>query len=136
MDRRAFVKSLALGLLAAPLAAEAQQAAKVWRIGWLGFTSGPVPRPPGFLYEAFREGLRELGYVEGKNLAIERRYASRDLGRYPALAAELVAAGVDVIVATGGNPSILAAKNATTTIPIVMPYSFGASGIRVASRMG
>ena len=123
MDRRAFVSSVALGLLAGPLAAGAQPAGKVWRIGWLGFSPG-TPVPPGFLYEVFREGLRELGYVEGKNLAIERRYASPDPGRYPALAAELVAAGVDVIVATGGNPSILAAKNATTTIPIVMPYSF------------
>src|SRR5215468_6098240 len=122
MNIMVLVPILVLSLLAAPFAAEAQPAGKVWRIGWLVFA--PAPVPPGPLYEAFREGLRERGYLEGKNFAIERRYASPDPGRFPALAAELVAAGVDVIVALAGNPSILAAKNATTTIPIVMPYSF------------
>ena len=119
MIGRLLVSLLVLDLIAAPLAAEAQQEGRIWRIGWLGFTPGSV-----FLYDAFREGLRELGYVEGKHVVIERRYASPDPGRYPALTAELVAAGVDVIVATAGNLSILGAKNATTTIPIVMVFSF------------
>jgi putative ABC transport system substrate-binding protein len=115
----ALVPILVLSLLAAPLAAEAQQEGRVWRIGILSWTRAPHGDP---LREAFSNGLRELGYVEGKNLVIERRDASPDPGRYPALAAELVAAGVDVIVVTGGNPAILAAKSATTTIPIVMMW--------------
>jgi ABC-type uncharacterized transport system substrate-binding protein len=73
--------------------------------------------------EAFLDAFRELGYVEGKNLVFERRYASPDPGRYPALAAELVAAGVDVIVAVG-NEAIVAAKSVATTIPIVMAGVF------------
>jgi ABC-type uncharacterized transport system substrate-binding protein len=118
MDRRGFVRSLALGLLAAPLAAEAQQGGRVWRIGFLSWTPPTDP-----VREAFRDGFRELGYVEGRNLVFERRYASPDPGRYPALAAELVAASVDVIVAVG-NEAIVAAKSVTTTIPIVMAGVF------------
>jgi putative ABC transport system substrate-binding protein len=98
MERRAFVVG-ALSLLAAPLAAEAQPAAKVARIGLLA--NNPAANP--HLLEAFLQGLRDLGYVEGRNLVIERRYAEGKLERYPALAAELVALKVDVIVA--GNPS-------------------------------
>src|SRR5438477_11669129 len=105
---------LALGLVLAPLAAEAQQAAKVPRIGWLA-----VNRAPNLhLSEAFRQGLRDLGYVEGRNVVIEYRDAEGKFERFPALAAELVALKVDVIV-TGATPPTLAAKQATKTIPIV-----------------
>ena len=105
-----------LGLLAALPPADAQQPAKVPRIGSL-WTS-PLPAT-AHLVEAFRHGLRELGYVEGQNIAIEFRSAERRSERLPGLAAELVRLGVDVIVAPG-TEAALAAKNATGTIPIVM----------------
>src|SRR6266700_5542003 len=98
MHRRAFLGTVAGGLLAAPLAVEAQQAAKVARIGWLGANLAASPH----LHEAFRQGLRDLGYVEGRNFVIEYRDAEGKLERLPALAAELVARKVDVIV-TGGS---------------------------------
>src|SRR2546430_15365588 len=100
---------------AAPFAAEAQQAAKVARIGYLPPTLAASPHQN----EAFRQGLRDLGYVEGRNLAIEYRDAEGKAERLPALAAELVALKVDVIVTGGGTPTALAAKQATKTIPIV-----------------
>src|ERR1043166_2297537 len=95
--------------------AEAQQA-KAARIGYL---TGATPGGQAARIEAFRQGLRELGYVEGKNIVIEYRYAEEKLDRLPALAAELVRVKVDVIV-TGGSENTRAAKEATTTIPIVM----------------
>ena len=96
--------------------AAAQQPTKVPRIGYLGSTSlSAIPER----IEAFRQGLRELGYVEGKNIVIEYRWAEEKLDRLPALAAELVRLKVDVIVARGSG-DIRAAKEATTTIPIVM----------------
>ena len=107
--------SLALGLLCAPIAA-AQPAAKVPRIGILRTGSPPDP-----FVEAFREGLRELGYVEGQNVNIEYRWAEGRDDRLPSLAAELVRLKVDVIVA--GGTQALAAKQHTTTIPIVMPIA-------------
>src|SRR6266568_5114927 len=94
MDRRDTVLAL-LVLGAAPLAAEAQQAAKVARIGYLTSNPGTSPR----LREAFLQGLRDLGYVEGRNFVIEYRDAEGKADRLPALAAELVALKVDVIVA-------------------------------------
>src|SRR4030088_2682311 len=94
MDRRTFIGRVAGGLLAAPLAAQAQQAAKIARIEYLGDSPAASPRR-----EAFFQGLRDLGYVEGRNLVIEYRYAEGKPERYPALAAELVALKVDVIVA-------------------------------------
>jgi putative tryptophan/tyrosine transport system substrate-binding protein len=112
--RRAFIGTMAGGLLAAPLEAEAQQAAKVPRIGFLLFHLGANPH----LEHAFLQGLRDLGYVEGRNLVIEYRDAEGKYERLPALAAELVALKVDVIM-TGGTPQALAAKQATKTIPIV-----------------
>jgi len=115
MDRRTFLSTLTGGLLAAPLAAEAQQADKVARIGWLG--NDPVSSAP--LREAFRQGLRDLGYVEGRNVVIEYRDAEGKLERLPALAAELVALRVDVIVA-GSTGLARAAKQATRTLPIVL----------------
>lgn len=95
----------------------AQQQGKVWRIGFL------APRRPASLdsdvYGAFPRGMRELGYVEGKNLVIEWRFADGDLDRLPGLAAELVRLKVDVLV-TAGEPATRASQKATTTIPIVM----------------
>ncbi len=116
--RREFISTLTGALLAAPLAAEAQQAAKVARIGFLaGNLAGNPPTR-----EAFRQGLRDLGYVEGRNVVIEYRDAEGKLERLPALAAELVALKVDVIVAPG-TPAALAAKQATRTLPIVFPVA-------------
>jgi putative tryptophan/tyrosine transport system substrate-binding protein len=113
MDRRDTVLAL-LALGATPLAAEAQQAAKVARIGYLAADRAANPRQ----HEAFRQGLRELGYVEGRNLVIEYRDAEGKLEQFPTLAAELVALKVDVIV-TSGTLAALAAKQATRTLPIV-----------------
>jgi len=112
--RRAFIGALAGGLLAAPLA-EAQAPAKVPRIGFL---LGSPPAVGAPYLEAFRQGLRELGYVEGQNIAIEYRWAGGKYERLPALAAELVRLKVDVLV-TSAPPVPLAAKQATSTIPIV-----------------
>ncbi len=113
MDRRAFIGTLAA--LAAPRAAEAQSPEKVVRIGilTLGFARSTPP------IEAFRQGLGEHGYVEGRNMALEFRFAEGRSDRLPALAAELVRLKVDVIV-TESNLAALAAKHATQTIPIVM----------------
>jgi putative ABC transport system substrate-binding protein len=105
---------LAVGLAVAPLAGESQQAAKIARIGYLALNIAASPHLP----EAFLQGLRDLGYVEGRNVVIEYRDAEGKPERLPALAAELVALKVDVIVA-GGTPQALAAKQATKTIPIV-----------------
>ena len=97
--------------------AVAQQPKKVPRIGYL--SSGDAARESA-RSEALRAGLRELGYIEGQNIAIEFRYAEGKRDRYPELAAELVRLKVDIIVVAGGSAPIQAAKNATTTIPIVM----------------
>jgi ABC-type uncharacterized transport system substrate-binding protein len=114
VDRRAFVGTVVCGVLAAPLAAKAQQG-KVWRIGWLS----PPPSATGASeLDALRKGLGELGYVDGRNIAIEARWADGDPARLPRLARALVELNVDVIC-TAGTPATLAAKQATTTIPIV-----------------
>jgi len=107
--------TLVLGFFVTPLAGEAQQSKKVYRIGFLSAGSS-LPTPN---VEAFQQSLRALGYVEGQNLAIEYRYAENHLERLPDLAAELVRLPVDLIV-TSGTPATRAAKHATTTIPIVM----------------
>jgi putative tryptophan/tyrosine transport system substrate-binding protein len=112
--RREFIGTLAGGLLVAPRASEAQQAAKAPRIGYLAGSLAASPH----LREAFLQGLRDLGYVEGRNVVIEYRDAEGKPERLPALAAELVALKVDVIV-VADTPSALAAKQATKTIPIV-----------------
>ena len=114
MDRRATILSL-LALGAAPLAAAAQQAVKVARIGYLSPSLASSPR----LRDAFLQGLRELGYVDGRNVVIEYRDAEGKLERVPALVAELVALKVDVIFVGGGTRVTLAAMQATRTIPIV-----------------
>src|SRR5262245_26964821 len=111
--RRVAVIALVLGLCNL-VAAEAQQVARVARVGWLGID---LKGNPNFL-EAFRQGLHELGFVEGRNLWIEYRDAAGTLERLPALAAELAALKVDVIVA-GATVQALAAQKATRTIPIV-----------------
>jgi putative ABC transport system substrate-binding protein len=117
-SRKAKVLGFALCTLLFALcsAADAQQPGKVYRIGFLfaGTSSAVVAR-----MQAFREGLHERGYVEGKNIVIESRYGEGKLDRVPALAAELVQLKVDVIV-TGGPTDTRAAKQATTTVPIVM----------------
>ena len=118
ISRRVFISMIAGGLLAAPLAA-AQQAAKIPRIGYLSPLS---PSSDSIRNEAFRQGLRDLGYVEGQNITIEYRYAEGKFDRLPDLAAGLVRLKVDVIVAAS-TPGTLAAKNATSTIPIVMTGS-------------
>jgi putative ABC transport system substrate-binding protein len=118
MNRRAFLSALAGSLLAAPLAAEAQPAGKIHRVGFLSPTS---PSDPGNARRLgpFLEGLRELDYTEGQNVVIESRWAEGKYERLPGLATELVRLKVDVIV-TYAPPAIQAAKRATATIPIVM----------------
>lgn len=116
MDRRRFLLSSLGGALAAPLAGEAQQATKVWRIGTLHTSSA---RDEADRVAALERGLAELGYVGGRSIVLVNRNAGQHLRRLPELATELVHSGVDVIV-TSVNPATLAAKKATTTIPIVM----------------
>jgi len=107
---------LAVGLVLAPRAAEAQQTGKVYRIGYVG-NSSPSLEPK--LLSAFRDGLRDLGYVEGQNIRIEYRWAEGRYERFPDFMAELIRLKVDLIV-VAGTPATLAAKRATNAIPIVM----------------
>jgi putative tryptophan/tyrosine transport system substrate-binding protein len=116
VSRVALTVTLGLTLLAAPLAAEAQQAGKVYRVGFLRNSSAALEAN---LVGPFREGLRELGYVEGRNIVIEYRWAEGEYERFPALIAELAALNVDVIV-TAGTPAALAVKRTTPSIPLVM----------------
>jgi len=117
MKRRTFVVGcLALFTATMPVAAEAQQADKVWRIGFLEAGSSSVNR---HFLDAFRQGLSELGYIEGRQIAIEDRWAEGRNDRFPGLVAELIRLKVAVIVAAS-TPATLAAKNATKEIPIVM----------------
>jgi len=120
VSRRQAVIAIGTGALAAPLTAFTQRPAKVARIGYLQPITPQNGTSP-FL-EDFRQGLRELGYVEGRNVQLEIRWGEGKLERMPALAAELVRLNVDVIVAVS-SPAVLAAKQATRTIPIVMPLS-------------
>jgi len=123
IQRRYFL--IAAGaLIAAPLTAKAQRVAKVARIGYLGRDITPAPHLP----EALLQGLRDLGYVEGRSVVVEYRDAEGKSERLPALAAELVALKVDVIVAASIQPA-LAARQATKTLPIV----FAAVGDPVSS---
>ncbi|HEY1436305.1 MAG TPA: ABC transporter substrate-binding protein [Casimicrobiaceae bacterium] len=118
MDRRAFIVSAATGVLAMPLGAFAQQSGKVWRIGFFYFGSRQSALDTG-RYNAFVQGLRELGYVEGKNIIIEARFGDGKIERAPGLAANLVQSKVDVIVATG-SVAYRALQHATTSIPVVI----------------
>jgi putative ABC transport system substrate-binding protein len=114
IDRRTFICAFAGGLVIARSVAEAQQEARIPRVGFLAGNLSTGQH----LAAAFRQGLRDLGYVEGRNIVIEYRDAKGETDRLPALAAELVALKVDVIVAAG-TQHVLAAKQATTIIPIV-----------------
>jgi ABC-type uncharacterized transport system substrate-binding protein len=124
MERRTFMAMLTGGIVVVPVAAMAQPAAKTVRIGYLTTNLAANPQQR----EAFLHGLRDLGYIEGRNLVIEYRSAEGNLDRFPALAAELVALKVDVIVAAS-TPPALAAKQATSAIPVV----FAAAADAVAS---
>jgi putative tryptophan/tyrosine transport system substrate-binding protein len=115
ITRRVFVGSLTGGLVAAPFAAEAQAVGKVYRVGILSTAN---PRSAS-IFQAFEQRLRELGYVEGQNLAVEFRYAEGKVDRLPGFVAELIRLNVNVIVTTT-DPATRAAKGATTNIPIVM----------------
>ena len=118
-------------LLAAPLAVEAQQAAQIPRIGFLASSSAESGK--GRL-TAFRQGLRELGYLEGQNIIIEQRYAAGKFEELPNLAAELVRRKVDVLV-TEGTPAASAAKNATSAIPVVMGNAGDPVGIGLVASL-
>jgi ABC-type uncharacterized transport system substrate-binding protein len=120
MDRRGFIGTLAGGLLFAPLAAQAQQAGTVFRIGVLGAFPPTTDPEDARLWQGFLQGLRDLGYVESQNVVIVGRYSEGRNERLPALAADLVRLKVDVILAGAGTPGASAAQRATSTIPIVM----------------
>ncbi len=128
ITRRAFCSML----LALPFPARAQQPTKIPRIGYL---TGQSLSSNAARFEAFRQGLRELGYVEGKNIIIEYRSAEGKLDRLPALAAELVRLKVDIIVTAGSTPT-RAAKEATSTIPIVMAQDWRSCWKRVRRQSG
>ena len=115
VDRRRFLLISLAGVLAGPLAGEAQQAGKVYRIGVLGNENN---RP----WDGFRQGLRDLGYVDGSNVSMEWRWSEAKPDRFPALAMDLVALRPDVIVASG-TQAVRAAMEATSAIPIVMTTS-------------
>src|SRR5215472_4825690 len=119
MDRRRFVVACAGSLAIAAILARAQPAAKVYRVGFLlGATADSVAS----LFDALVEGLRELGYIQGRNVVFERRYGNGQMERLPDLAAELVRSKVDVIV-TGTNIHVAAVRKATSTIPIVFIFA-------------
>ena len=116
MDRRTLLAGTGTLLLAAPLAAKAQPAGKVWRIGLLDYGS-PDPARLAW-WRAFQDRLRELGYAEGQNVVFQPRWGNGQVSRLQGLVTELVAAKVDILV-TAGNPATLAAKQVTSSIPIV-----------------
>lgn len=113
---RVVLVALALVLFSGPFPTEAQQAARTYRIGFLGNSTSALEAN---LIEPFRQGLRERGYVEGQDVVIEYRWAEGKYERFPDLIAELIRLKVDVIV-TAGTPAALAVKRATTAIPLVM----------------
>jgi putative ABC transport system substrate-binding protein len=125
MKRREFISAVGATAFAWPLAALAQQAS----MPVIGFMSSRSPSDSTVLVDAFRKGLREVGYREGENIAIEYRWAEGQYSRLPALAAELVHRPVAVLVATGGEPSALAAKAATSAIPIV--FTTGGDPVKI-----
>ena len=130
MDRRAFIVG-ALTVLVVPLVAEAQSAGRVPAIGFLSFGFAAAVKPQD---EAFRRGMQELGYVEGQNVVIERRYANGRPDRLRDLVAELVDRQVDVIVALSSTAA-LAAKRATTTVPIVFALANDPVGVGLVSSL-
>ena len=121
------VAALALGLVVQPIVTEAQQAKKVWRIGFISVASMRIE-------ESFFQELRDLGYVEGRNLLVERRYSEGLAERFPEFAAELVRLKLDLIIATT-TPAALAVKNATKTIPVVLPNSIDPVGVGLVASL-
>jgi putative tryptophan/tyrosine transport system substrate-binding protein len=118
---------LVLSLLSTPLATEAQQAGKVWRIGFISVSYARIE-------DVFFQQLRELGYVEGHNLVVERRYSEGRAERFAEFAAELVRLNLDMIIVTT-TPAVLAVQNATQTIPIVQPNSLDPVGAGLAASL-
>ena len=128
-NRRKIIIGLGASALTAPFGSFAQQRGKIWRIGFLGAsTADGFARP----IDSLRAGLRDLGYIEGKNIVFEWRFAEGDYKRLPGLAAELARPGMDVIV-TYGTPGTQAAKQATTIVPIVMAAIGDAIAVGVVS---
>src|ERR1700736_6146606 len=132
MQRRAFIRILGVAAASWPLSGRAQRAsAKLFKVGFLGLPSADsLPKRT----EAFRAGLRDLGYQEGRDVVIEYRWADGKYDRLPALFAELISLHVDVIV-THGVPGVLAAKQATSTIPIVIAVVGDALGTGLVSSL-
>ena len=133
MNRRVFISAVTLGVGAWHLTAQAQQPGKVYRVGHLAATA-PSPQNTRLL-GAFHSELRDRGWVEGRNITFEYRWAEGRYDRLPHLAAELADAKVDLIVA-GGTPNALAARNASQTIPIVVvgataPISGNVTGVTI-----
>ncbi len=121
MDRRAFIATVGGNILAVPLASAAQQKA----MPVIGYLSQRSPTDSASIVAAFRQGLQEEGYVEGKNVAIESRFAEGQIDRVPALASDLVRRGVNIFVATGGTGSVVKAK---PVIPRTIPIVFAMGG--------
>ena len=135
--RRSLVLALGVTLVVAPLSPFAQQQSKIWRIGFLSSRRRPALLDSDY-YGAFPQRMRELGYVEGKNLTIEWRFANGEYERLPGMAAELVQLKVDAIMALG-PPGVIAAQKATTAIPVVMVVSVdpvGAGFVKSLARPG
>ena len=114
MRRRHFIALLGGAVAARPLATHAQQTAKIPRIGFMGNSTAALETN---LVGPFRDGLRDLGYEEGRNIVIEYRWAGGKYERFPALVSELLALKVDIIV-TAGTPAALAVKKATASVPV------------------
>ena len=131
MKRRTFIFALG-GAAAWPFAACAQYAGKIPRIGFMGNSTAALEAN---LLNPFRDGLRELGYEENRNIAIEYRWAEGDYSRFPTLVAELLAAKVDVIV-TAGTPAALAVKAATSSVPLVMVAVGDPIGTGIVASLG
>jgi len=119
MERRAFIGTIGIGVLACARVANAQQTGKVWRVGFLGNGARP---PDGAAPAQLRQTLQALGYAEGRDITYEGRWGDAHTERLPALAAELLALKVDLIV-TNGAPSAAAAKQASSTIPVIVVYA-------------
>jgi putative ABC transport system substrate-binding protein len=134
MNKKIIYIVIATLILAFAPPAESQQTGKVYRIGFLASGSPPDPSQPASPFAAFRQGLRELGYIEGQNILLEVRYAKGDHERLPSLAADLIKLKVDIIVASGLS-AVRASKNATRTIPIVMVGAMDPVGFELVASL-